>query len=75
MHAAADEDDTVLRISLDAKATVLIGLFSRKGKTRLFVRAMDHDLGAEDKLTPFGIFVPRYDEFYTNSICTSPRHA
>jgi hypothetical protein len=28
-HAAADEDETVLRLSMDAKATIPIGLFSR----------------------------------------------
>jgi hypothetical protein len=32
-HQAAKEDETVLRLSLDAKATVLIGPFSRRGRT------------------------------------------
>jgi hypothetical protein len=43
MHKEAEEDETILRVSLDAKATVLIGLFSRRGKTRVIVRAADHD--------------------------------
>jgi hypothetical protein len=30
-HKEADEDETILRISMDAKATVLIGLLSRSG--------------------------------------------
>ena len=64
VHAAADEDETVLRISMDAKATVLIGLFSRNGKTRIIVEAMDHDFEPDDKLTPFGLFLPKYNELY-----------
>ena len=43
MHTEAEEDETMLRVSLDAKATVLMGLFSRRGKTRVIVRAADHD--------------------------------
>jgi transposase len=64
VHAAADEDETVLRMSMDAKATVLIGLFSRNGKTRVFVKAMDHDFAPDEKLTPYGIFLPQYNELY-----------
>ncbi len=64
LHAEADEDETILRVSMDAKATVLIGLFSRGGKTRVVVKAMDHDMGPDDKLTPFGIFLPQHDELY-----------
>lgn len=74
VHAAADEDETVLRISMDAKATVLIGPFSRNGKTRVIVKAMDHDFEPDEKLTPYGIFLPKYDELYlyfTNSRVTS----
>lgn len=62
IHAEADE--TVLRISMDAKATVLIGLFSRNGKTRIIVRALDHDFEPDETLTPFGIFLPKYNELY-----------
>ncbi len=64
VHAAADEDETVLRMSMDAKATVLVGLFSRNGKTRVMVKAMDHDFDPDEKLTPYGIFLPKYDELY-----------
>jgi hypothetical protein len=32
LHAEADKDETILHISMDAKATVLIGLLSRRGK-------------------------------------------
>jgi hypothetical protein len=54
----------VLRLSLDAKATVLIGDYSRRGRSRLIVKAADHDFHPEDKLTPFGIFLPQYHELY-----------
>ncbi len=74
LHTEADEDKTILRISMDAKATVLIGFLSRGGKTRVVVRALDHDMTPDGKLTPFGIFLPRYDElhlYFTNSRVTS----
>ena len=64
LHKEADEDETILRISMDAKATVLIGLLSREGKTRVEVRALDHDTQPDAKLTPYGIFLPQYDELY-----------
>jgi len=74
VHKEATQDETTLRISLDAKATVLIGPFSRRGKTRVIVRAADHDFKPDKKLTPFGIFLPQYDELYlylTSSRVTS----
>jgi len=45
----------VKRISIDCKATVNIGDYSRGGKTRGNARAADHDMGCEEKYTPFGI--------------------
>ena len=74
VHAGADEDDMVLRLSLDAKATLSIGPFSRKGKTRIVVEAMDHDFEPDEKLTPYGIFLPQYNElhlYFTPSRITS----
>ena len=63
-HQAAAQDETVLRLSLDAKATVAVGAFSRGGRSRVEVKALDHDFKPEAKLTPFGIFVPAFDELY-----------
>jgi len=40
---------------MDCKATVKIGPFSRGGKTRGDNRAADHDMGCQEKYTPFGI--------------------
>jgi hypothetical protein len=64
LHQEAGEDETILRLSMDAKATVLIGYLSRGGKTRVIVKALDHDMEPDEKLTPFGIFLPQYDELY-----------
>ncbi|MFN8491361.1 MAG: transposase [Caldilineaceae bacterium] len=51
-------DKTVLRLSLDAKATVLIGDYSRGGKNRLVVKAAEHDFQPSARLTPYGILLP-----------------
>jgi hypothetical protein len=54
-----DEDSVdsglVKRLSIDCKATVNIGDYSRGGKTRGDSRAADHDMGCEEKYVPFGI--------------------
>jgi transposase len=64
VNAEADANERVLRLSLDAKATVLIGNYSRGGQSRLIVKAADHDFHPEEKLTPFGIFLPQYHQLY-----------
>jgi hypothetical protein len=45
----------VKRWSIDCKATVKIGDFSRGGVTRGDNRASDHDFGWEEQYIPFGI--------------------
>ena len=45
----------VKRWSIDGKATVKIGEFSRRGLTRGDNRASDHDLGCQEKYVPCGI--------------------
>lgn len=40
---------------MDCKATVNIGDYSRGGKTRGDTQAADHDMGCEEKHTPFGV--------------------
>lgn len=49
-------------ISLDAKATVNVGEFSRDGSSRVPVRGLDHDYQPDAKVTPFGLLLPEYDE-------------
>jgi hypothetical protein len=71
---AAAEPTTTLRLSLDTKATVLIGPFGRGGDSRLGTQAVDHDFKADGALTPFGIFRPQTAEadlFFTDSKVTS----
>lgn len=57
LHTQAKADKRVLRLWLDAKATVAVGPFSRHGQSRGVVKAAEH-------LTPFGIFLPDHDELY-----------
>jgi hypothetical protein len=63
VHEAAD-DETVLRLSLDAKATVKLGPFSRNGKSRTVVKAADPDFKPEATMTPFGIYLPDFGELF-----------
>ncbi len=59
VNQAADQDDGVLRISVDTKATLKIGRFSRGGYNRQGDNAWDHDFQAAVTLTPFGILLPQ----------------
>lgn len=73
-NRVADETYGVIRLSMDAKAKVNVGNFSRGGKSRQGERALDHDYEPEYKLTPFGIFLPFYDEsffYFTKSKVTA----
>ena len=54
-NAQAKSDGGVKRLSLDCKATVKIGNYSRGGKTRGDNQADDHDMGCTETYTPFGI--------------------
>ncbi len=49
---------------MDAKATVKVGPFSRRGKSRIDVRAADHDFAPVATITPVGIFLPEQDELF-----------
>jgi Rhodopirellula transposase DDE domain len=64
VNAQADAAETVLRLSLDAQASVWVGDYSRGGQSRVAVKAADHDFQPEAQLTPFGIFLPEQDEVY-----------
>jgi hypothetical protein len=57
VHTQADDDAETLRISLDTKAKVKIGEFSRGGlaRGRAAVRAADHDMHPAAVLAPAGI--------------------
>jgi hypothetical protein len=49
------EDGHVARLSIDCKATVKIGEYSRGGCTRGDTKAADHDMGCHETYTPFGL--------------------
>ncbi len=61
----------MLRLSLDAKATVKIGPFSRGGKNRVETEACDHDFSGKAKLTPYGILLPELEELFI--YCTTSK--
>lgn len=52
---ASQETPGVKRLSIDCKATVKLGPFSRGGKTRGEYKASAHDLGEAEKYVPCGI--------------------
>jgi hypothetical protein len=60
----ADANETVLRLSVDAKATIALGLFARGGYSRLTVKALDHDFAPDEKVTPVGVFLPQFNELF-----------
>jgi hypothetical protein len=71
VNAEADQSDTMLRVSCDAKAAVKIGAFSRLGHSRVPVAAADHDFKAEDVLIPYGILLPKSGAL-SLYVCRSP---
>jgi hypothetical protein len=74
VHRREARSEETLRLSCDAKAPVLIGPFSRGGKSRRGTRGADHDFPPWGKLTPFGIFLPDQKELnfsFTSSKVTS----
>jgi len=64
VNGAADADETSLRMSVDAKGTILLALLSRGGYNRVKVKALDHDFRPDQTVTPVGVFLPRYNELY-----------
>lgn len=71
VNTAALDDPTVLRLSLDAKAGVKVGPFSRKGKNRMETAACDHDFAPKSTVIPYGIFLPERDELFL--YCTTSK--
>ena len=64
INKEADENPNQLRISLDTKAVVKVGDFSRGGYNRQHQHGLDHDFGAKESITPFGIFLPETKESF-----------
>lgn len=75
-HDRSDAEPQTLRLSIDTKAKVKLGEFSRGGKLRCFepIKALDHDMEALGLLVPFGILEVKQKQFnvvYGNSLETS----
>jgi len=64
VNRAADAATDTLRVSMDAKATVKIGPFSRRGRSRVAVAAADHDFQPAATVTPVGLLLPERDELF-----------
>jgi len=64
VNIAADADEAQLRLSVDAKGTVLLALLSGGGFNRVEVKASDHDFRPDKKVTPVGVFLPKYNQLY-----------
>ena len=74
IHTQTAATPEVLRLSLDSKAAVLIGPFSRGGQSRVGTTGVDHDFKPEGTLTPFGILEPhtgKSELFFTDSKVSS----
>lgn len=74
LNNKADKEDGVLRISLDTKAVVKIGCYSRGGYSRQKQAAYDHDFKPKETLVPFGVLLPHSGEshlWFSNSKVTA----
>jgi hypothetical protein len=76
VNLAADNDPEAVRISLDTKATIKLGDYSRGGKSRGLesVKALDHDMNPTEKLSPGGVLEVETGKsflFFTTSCKTS----
>lgn len=62
----ADNDPRVIRISIDTKATLHVGEYSRGGQSRAQspLKAIDHDMAAKEKLIPVGVLEPETGASY-----------
>jgi len=73
VHDENKSKNNVLRLSIDTKDRVKIGEFSRGGRSRVIVKAGDHDFGG-NYLTPFGILDLTHDHvelIFTSSKVTA----
>jgi len=75
-HIRSDTESQTLRLSIDTKAKIKMGMFSRGGRLRCLapVKALDHDMEPDGILVPFGILEVKQKQFnviYGTSIETS----
>ena len=60
------KEEKVKRLSMDCKASVSLGEYSRGGKTRGNNQAQDHDMGVKEKYIPCGIVDEDSGQLYLN---------
>lgn len=65
------KEETTALISIDTKDKVLLGPFSRKGKNRIQIEAVDHEL-TNDCLIPFGILDMKTNKSYFFNYTSKP---
>lgn len=74
INEIADLTPGIIRLSMDAKATIKVGEFSRGGYNRYGLKACDHDFEPDTLLKLFGISMPATDEtffYFTESHITA----
>ncbi len=71
VNQAADAAEDVVRLSMDAKATVKVGPFSRGGTSRVPVAAADHDFQPAATVTPVGILLPATAELFLYGVTSA----
>jgi hypothetical protein len=60
----AHTSPTELLVSLDTKAVVKVGEFSRRGQSRIPTKAQDHDHQPDALVTPLGILLPEHQDLH-----------
>ena len=74
INKIADSTPGVVRLSMDEKAAIKVGAFSRGGYNRYGLRACDHDFAPDAVLKLFGISMPATDKtffYFTESHITA----
>ena len=70
-RATAASSPNVLELSMDAKAVIKVGEFSRYGVSCVVGFTLNHDHGSNGKVTPYGILLTAHKEL-TVSLATGP---
>lgn len=74
VNREADDTEGIIRASIDTKASIKIGPFSRGGYNRCGLEASDHDFAPITIMKLFGIYLTGYDDlffYFTESNATA----
>lgn len=64
LNTQAEASESVLRLSMDAKARVKVGEFSRNGVSRVATQALSQGFKPDAQVTPVGILLPEHDTLH-----------